>query len=224
MAWIYGFVLLIFVVAAAVVAVGFFVLGSAKDVTERPSNDPGVASPGFDQGSPRVVALVNELASRLRGTPYIVSTTPTSVVIQSYDDNQLHHDDEQVAVSDQRHTVIMHEKADGFVREDRMTSQAVETDGEQVSHFMSGFQGRIAGASVAWEVERDETGQLVKRRIDGFNLGREINQALQASGRRYAPLKYKDQSTGGKIGIIFGALGGIVAVIALGVAVASGFL
>ena len=46
---------------------------------------------------------------------------------------------------------------------------------------MSGFQGRIAGASFAWEVERDETGQLVKRRIDGFNLDREINQALQLS-------------------------------------------
>ena len=91
----------------------------------------------------------------------------------------------------------------------------------QPGQFMSGFQGRIAGASFAWEVERDETGQLVKRRIDGFNLDREINQALQASGQRYAPTKYKDQSTGGKIGIIFGALGIVVALVSVGVALVS---
>lgn len=213
MIWVTMLILLAFLAVGAICALMYF----AEDVTEKPQpvrDQWGrVAPPPVFQGSPRVVALAQALYPRLLGTMFTITTTPTSVVIQTRRENVVREYADERETFDEERVVILHDRPDGFVREDRVIRRGTEQGPQSTSKFTSGFMGKAIGFDFAWEVWRDERGKWVKRRTSGPNLDAEIPKAMKEAGVKFAPFKFREQDTGTQIGCVAAILGLTVALV-----------
>ena len=126
-------------------AVAFVLVYIAEDVTEKPQpvrDQWGrVAPPPVFRGSPRIVALAHALYPRLFGTMFTITTTPSSVVIQTRRDNIVREFATEREAFDEERVVILHDRPDGFVREDRIIRHGTEQGPNSTSKFTSGFMG-----------------------------------------------------------------------------------
>ena len=189
-------------------AVAFVLVYIAEDVTEKPHPDPGQwGQPPVFRGSPRVVALAQALYPSLLGTMFTITTTPSSVVIQTRRDNIVREYAAERKTFDEERVVILHDRPDGFVREDRIIRHGTEQGPKSTSKFSSGFMGTAFRADLYWEVWRDQRGKWVKRKKSGPNLDTEIRKAMKETGVKFAPFKFKEQDLGTQIGCVFAALG-----------------
>ena len=189
-------------------AVAFVLVYIAEDVTEKPHPDSGQwGPPPVFRDSPRVVALAHALYPRLFGTMFTITTTPSSVVIQTRRDNIVREFATEREAFDEERVVILRDRPDGFVREDRIIRHGTEQGPNSTSKFTSGFMGTAFRADLHWEVWRDERGKWVKRKKSGPNLDLEIRKAMKETGVKIAPFKFKEQDLGTQIGCVFGALG-----------------
>ena len=209
MNWI---IVLIALALFTVVAVVFLMIYIAEDVTPHP--DPGQwGPPPVFRGSPRVVALAHALYPRLFGTMFTITTTPSSMVIQTRRDNIVREYATERETFDEERVVILHDRPDGFVREDRIIRHGTEQGPNSTSKFTSGFMGTAFRADLNWEVWRDERGKWVKRRTSGPNLDSEIHKAMKETGVKFAPFKFKEQDTKTQIGCVFGVIGLSIALV-----------
>lgn len=209
MTWI---ILLIALALFIIVAVVFLMVYIAEDVTPHP--DPGQwGPPPVFRGSPRVVALAQALYPRLLGTMFTITTTPSSVVIQTRRDNIVREYATEREAFDEERVVILHDRPEGFVREDRIIRHGTEHGPNSTSKFSSGFMGTAFSADLNWEVWRDERGKWVKRRTSGPNLDSEIHKAMKETGLKFAPFKFKEQDFKTQIGCVFGAIGLSIALV-----------
>ncbi len=189
-------------------AVAFVLVYIAEDVTEKPHPDPSQwGPPPVFRGSPRVVALAHALYPRLLGTIFTITTTPSSVVIQARRDNIVRGFSTEREAFDEERVVILHDRPDGFVREDRIIRHGTEQGLNSMSKFTSGFMGTAFRLDLNWEVWRDERGKWVKRKKSGPNLDIEIQKAMKEAGVKFAPFKFKEQDLGTQIGCVAGLLG-----------------
>ena len=209
MTWI---ILLIALAVFIVVAVVFLMVYIAEDVTPHP--DPGQwGPPPVFRGSPRVVALAQALYPRLLGTMFTITTTPSSMVIQTRRDNIVREYATEREAFDEERVVILHDRPEGCVREDRIIRHGTEQGPKSTSKFSSGFMGTAFSADLNWEVWRDERGKWVKRRTSGPNLDSEIHKAMKETGVKFAPFKFKEQDTNTQIGCVAAILGLTVALV-----------
>lgn len=215
MIWVGIIIILAFVAVGAICALMYF----AEDVTEKPQpvrDQWGrVAPPPVFQGSPRVVALAQALYPRLLGTMFTITTTPTSVVIQTRRENVVREYADERETFDEERVVILHDRPDGFVREDRVIRRGIEQGPQSTSRFTSGFMGKGFRFDFAWEVWRDERGRWVKRKTSGPNLDLEISKAMEEAGVKFAPFKFREQDIGTKVGCVAAILGASVPVLML---------
>lgn len=195
-----------------VVAVVFVMIYIAEDVTPHP--DPGQwGPPPVFRGSPRVVALAQALYPRLLGTMFTITTTPSSMVIQTRRDNIVREYATEREAFDEERVVILHDRPEGFVREDRIIRHGTEQGPNSTSKFTSGFMVTAFRADLNWEVWRDERGKWVKRRTSGPNLDSEIHKAMKETGVKFAPFKFKEQDFKTQIGCVFGVIGLSIALV-----------
>lgn len=209
MNWI---IVLIALALFTVVAVVFLMVYMAEDVTPHPDPSQWGPPPVF-RGSPRVVALAQALYPRLLGTMFTITTTPSSMVIQTRRDNIVREYATERETFDEERVVILHDRPEGFVREDRIIRHGTEQGPNSTSKFTSGFMGTAFRADLNWEVWRDERGKWVKRRTSGPNLDSEIHKAMKETGVKFAPFKFKEQDTKTQIGCVFGAIGLSIALV-----------
>ncbi|MDN8594777.1 hypothetical protein Q0N67_06440 [Corynebacterium sp. P4_F2] len=134
------------------------------------------------RGSPRVVALTHALYPRLLGSIFTITTTPSSVVIQTHQDNIVREFGTEREAFDEERVKILHDRPDGFLREDRIIRHGTEQGANSTSKFTSGFMGTAFKADLRWEVWRDERGKWVKRKKSGPNLDLEIRKAKKKPG------------------------------------------
>lgn len=213
MIWVTVVILLVFLAAGAICTLLYF----AEDVTEKPQpvrDQWGrVGPPPVFQGSPRVVALAKALYPRLLGTMFTITTTPTSLVIQTRRENVVREYADERENFDEERVVILHDRPDGFVREDRVIRRGIEQGPQSTSHFTSGFMGKARSFELGWELWRDERGKWVKRKTSGPNLDAEIPKAMKETGVKFAPFKFKEQDFKTQIGCVFGVIGLSIALV-----------